>query len=70
MKKLTDRQREVLGFIRRHMDALGYAPSIREISIEFGVALKAAYDHVKALERKGAIRRTNGVARSIVIQDG
>lgn len=69
MKELTDRQLEVLGFIRRHMDALGYAPSVREISQEFGIALNAVAEHLKALERKKAIVRVSGIARSIVVQD-
>jgi len=70
VKKLTARQAEVLLFLRRYRQALGYSPSIREISVEFGIALRAVSDHLQALERKGAIRRTNGVARSIVIETG
>lgn len=67
MKELTDRQEEVLAFVRTYTEGNGYAPSVRDISIQFDIALRAVQDHLAALERKGAIRRTNGVARSIVI---
>ncbi len=64
---LTDRQAEVLEFIRAYTEGNGYAPSVRDISIRFDIALRAVSDHLDALERKGSIRRTDGVARSIVI---
>jgi len=67
MRELTDRQLEILTFIRAYSEGNGYAPSIRDISIQFGIALRAVQDHLAALERKGAIHRTNYVARSIVI---
>ena len=67
MKKLTERQAEVLDFIRWHHSEFGYAPSVREISIQFQITLKAIQDHLVALEKKGAIKKTNGVARSIVV---
>jgi len=69
MKDLTDRQAEVLTFIQQHIDALGYAPSLREVSQRFDMSLNAVAEHLAALERKGTIRRTNGVARSIVIEN-
>ena len=67
MKELTERQAEILDFIRRYSQGNGYAPAVREISQEFGLTLKTVQDHLAALERKGAVKRTNGVARSIVI---
>lgn len=68
MKELTDRQAEVLEFVRTYTQGNGYAPSVRDISIQFNIALGAVQDHLAALERKGVIRRTNHVARSIVIE--
>ena len=67
MKGLTDKQAAVLKYIDAHITNLGYAPSVRDLSQQFHLSIRAAYDHLRALERKGAVRRTNGVARSIVL---
>jgi len=68
MSGLTERQTEVLEFIRAFSEGNGYAPSVRELSIQFEISLNAVQCHLEALEKKGAIHRTNGVARSIVVQ--
>ena len=41
-----------------------YSPAVRDISRQFGITVKAAHDHLKALERKGVIRSTEGISRS------
>jgi repressor LexA len=69
VKELTDKQESVLDFIRWHYREFGYAPSFREISIEFDLTLKTIQDHIEALQKKGVIKKTSGVARSIVIID-
>lgn len=66
-RPLTARQTEVLDFIRDFIAQYGYSPSMRDIAEGIGFALKGAQDHVTALERKGAIERDKGVARSIRI---
>jgi repressor LexA len=65
MKALTERQREVLSEMERFLDAEGYPPSIRDLSERFAMAPSSMLGHVKALERKGAIRRRSGKSRSI-----
>ena len=58
---LTDRQREVLDFVRTRRSATGRMPSTREIQRFFGFASQtAAVNHLKALERKGFLRRLPG----------
>lgn len=69
MKDLTNRQKEVASFIGSFMRDNGFAPSVRDIAGKFGFSVKAAHDHLKALERKGAIRMTRGVSRSIELVD-
>lgn len=64
MKGLTDRQREVLEFIKRYIESNSYAPAVRDIAKQFGITVKAAHDHLKALERKGAIHSSEGISRS------
>jgi len=62
---LTPRQLEVLNFIRRFADAHGYSPTLEEIAAYFSVSSVTIFGHVKALERKGFLRRTKHEARSI-----
>ncbi len=58
---LTPRQREVLSFVREQRSVNGRMPSTREIQRHFGFASQtAAVNHLKALQRKGALRRLPG----------
>jgi repressor LexA len=67
MPQLTARQEQVLAFIRRQQQRTGYPPSSREIQSFFGFQSQtAAMNHLRALEKKGVIRRTPGKARSAV----
>ena len=54
---LTSRQQSVLKFIASFSRENGFPPSIREIGISFKIAPSSALDHLKALERKGFIKR-------------
>lgn len=54
---LTDRQREVLRFLRRRMVEHGRPPTIREIADEFGVNVNAVMGHPNALRKKGVVTR-------------
>ncbi|MCG8480496.1 MAG: transcriptional repressor LexA [Spirochaetales bacterium] len=69
MRPITSRQQEVLEFIRRFVAENKYPPTIREISEHFGISVKGAYDHVKALQRKGAIRCDTNRSRAIEVLD-
>lgn len=65
---LTDRQRQILEFIRECADLRGMTPSLREIMAQFGFASPATVtSHLMLLEKKGAIRREPGRARNIVL---
>lgn len=58
---LTRRQGEVLDFVRKERSRKGKVPSTREIQRHFGFASQtAAVNHLKALERKGCLRRLPG----------
>jgi repressor LexA len=67
MKTLTARQAEVLQFISSFHDDHGYPPTIREIADNFSISVKGAYDHVKALERKGKLRLGDNRSRALEI---
>lgn len=63
---LTARQEMLLSFLREYQLANGYAPSFREMAEFLGAAsMQGIHDHLKALEKKGAIRRTIGIPRAI-----
>jgi repressor LexA len=66
---LTSRQREVLEFIRKFMTQEGYPPTVREIGAHFGFVPRSVFDHLKALERKGYLRRVASKSRSLQILD-
>ncbi len=55
---LTKRQAEILGFIRTHIQYSGFPPTISEIQEQFSFkSPNAVQEHLKALVRKGQIRR-------------
>jgi repressor LexA len=64
MRELTARQREVLGFIRAFTARHGVPPTVREIGDKFSVTPRAAFDHLRALERKGMLQRRAGPGRT------
>jgi repressor LexA len=64
---LTTRQREVLEFVRQFMSKAGYPPTVREIGAHFGFVPRSIFDHLKALERKGYLRRDPAKSRSLQI---
>jgi repressor LexA len=64
---LTPRQLEVLQLICEFRDAHGYAPTMAEMAGALSVSPVTVYEHVVALEKKGAIRRTPNQARSIEV---
>jgi repressor LexA len=65
MKTLTVRQQEVLDFISSYIDGHAYPPTIREIAERFSISVKGAYDHVKALEKKGFLRLGENRSRAL-----
>ena len=68
MKELTSRQQEMLTFIERYEWQKGYWPSIREIQETFEFkSTNAVMGHLRALEKKGVIKRIPGQARTFRI---
>jgi repressor LexA len=64
MRELTGRQREVLAFIRAFTTRHGVPPTVREIGEKFKVTPRAAFDHLRALERKGMLQRRHSAGRT------
>lgn len=65
--ELTERQREVLDFIKDFIQREGYPPTVREIGAHFGFAPRSITDHLRAIEKKGYIRRKSLKPRSIEV---
>jgi repressor LexA len=67
---LTARQQELLDFLRDQQQQ-GVMPTSREVQRFFGYASQtAAMDLLRALEKKGAIRRLAGKARAVILVPG
>jgi repressor LexA len=65
-EELTDRQRDILVYIRRHITENGYPPTVREIGSAFGIrSTNGVADHLKSLERKGYIARGSLKSRAL-----
>lgn len=68
--QLTPRQQLVLDYIREFVAKHQYAPTIREIADEFGITSpNGVMCHLKALEKKGHIKRSPIASRSIVLTE-
>ncbi|MBI4522746.1 MAG: transcriptional repressor LexA [Deltaproteobacteria bacterium] len=69
--RLTDRQKLIYDFLVRTVREKGYAPSIQEIGSRFRIAsTNGVFRHLKALEKKGYIRRVGKRALEIVSAQG
>lgn len=68
-KDLTDKQQLILNFIKESIADSGFPPTVREIGDKFGITVKGAYDHMKAIEKKGYIKTEHNKSRAIVIMD-
>ena len=68
---LTDRQAEILAFITDFIRSNGYGPTIREIGDEHGIrSPNGVVGTLRALERKGLIRRNERISRGISVIGG
>lgn len=64
---LTDRQKAIYDFLLKTIREKGFAPSIPEIGRRFKIAsTNGVSDHLKALEKKGYIRRVGKRAIEVV----
>lgn len=65
MKELTTKQLNILQYIEGYIRSQGYPPTIREIGDHFSITAKGAYDHIKAIEKKGYIKCERNRSRAI-----
>jgi repressor LexA len=70
MQGLTKRQEQTLEFIRKSIRDRGYPPTLREIGEHMGIrSTNGVNDHLRALERKGYLRREDMKSRALRVVD-
>src|SRR3954465_12027376 len=70
MEPLTERQAEILRLVRELTEVTGYPPTRAEIAERMGFrSVNAAEQHLRALEKKGAIEIAEGASRGIRVCD-
>lgn len=62
---ISPRQEELLAFIRAYWQECSYGPSVRDCAHGLDVTVQAIFDMLANLERKGAITRAPGKARTL-----
>lgn len=68
---LTERQAEILKLIKELTEVSGFPPTRAEIADRMGFrSVNAAEQHLRALERKGALDISSGSSRGIKIRGG
>lgn len=67
---LTERQTEVLRLIKELTEVSGFPPTRAEIAERMGFrSVNAAEQHLRALERKGALEISSGASRGIKLRE-
>ncbi len=71
LPQLTPKQKRIYDFLSSTIRGKGYAPSIPEIGQRFKItSTRGVFDHLKALEKKGYIKRIGKRAIEIVSPKG
>lgn len=69
-KELSDKQQNILNFIKEEILSRGYPPSVREICEAVGLkSTSTVHGHLERLEKKGFIRRDPTKPRAIEVLD-
>jgi repressor LexA len=67
-RELTDRQRQVLDFIKAEVSRQGFPPTVRDIGKAVGLhSSSTVHAHLGALEAKGLIRRDPSKPRALEV---
>lgn len=67
MKELTERQQQILQFVKEYTEENSCPPTVRETAEHFSVSLKAVQDHFTALSKKGYLSRVEKRSRSLKV---
>lgn len=61
----TEKQLQIINFIKAFIEDKGVSPTLEEIAQYFKVSKITIYEHIAALEKKGALKKSKNRARSI-----
>ncbi len=61
----TEKQLGIINFIQAYIEDKNVSPTLEEIAQYFKVSKITIYEHIAALEKKGALRKSKNRARSI-----
>ena len=68
MKKLTEKQNKVYEALKKFINDNGYPPTTAELKSSLGYSSEnSIVEHLSLIEKKGYIKRTPNIARSIVV---
>lgn len=68
--RISDKQQEILDYIKEEIMAHGYPPSVREICRAVGLkSTSSVHSHLETLEKNGYIKRDPTKPRTIEIMD-
>ena len=68
--KITEKQRQILEFVKQEILRKGYPPAVREICEAVNLkSTSSVHAHLETLERNGYIRRDSSKTRAIEIVD-
>lgn len=65
MRELTEKQEQILKYITKVIKEKALPPTVREVAENFNITPKGAYDHIKAIEKKGFIKTHKNQSRAI-----
>jgi repressor LexA len=66
-EKITPLQRETLKEICRYINAKGYPPTVKELSVTFGISHSSVHERINQLVRKGYLKREGRKARGLTV---
>ena len=62
---LTPKQKQVLDYLKKHIETKGYSPSLEELARHFGLVKSTIHQHIETLKKKGYLNKLSHQARAI-----
>ncbi len=70
MENITQREQEILEFIRQTLREKGYSPSVRDIKAALAIkSTSTVHTYLQRMQEKGLVTKENGKSRTICLLD-
>jgi repressor LexA len=66
---MTEKQNNILNFIKKFTFAEGHPPKYIEISEHFGIGIPTVQNHIEALIKKNCLEKTSGMTRGFRVKE-